>query len=292
MRAPLLLLLAALVACGGAEQDPEESQDVTTPRNQFTLTNAPVPSAHPTALVYLPRGFDPDDHLNLVVHYHGWTNCIANDGEASNARCSKGGAVRTSHHLISQMDASGVNAALVLIEIHFDQATSDDGQLAQPGFFRAMIDELLPHIGALARRDYSEDDLDGIVLTSHSGGYQALAHTLDRGGLTQHVKQVILLDSVYGFSSTFESWATSALGKHRLAVVYTDGAGTEANAQRMANDAKSWGTSAGAILDDRTFATQPDAAFEAPIVFKRSALSHDGTAQYYFGKLLAHAGLQ
>ena len=43
------------------------------------------------------------------------------------------------------------------------------------------------------------------------------------------------------------------------------------------------------MLDDRTFATQPDRAFEAPLVFKRSALTHDGTAQYYFGKLLAHA---
>jgi hypothetical protein len=41
----------------------------------------------------------------------------------------------------------------------------------------------------------------------------------------------------------------------------------------------------------RTFKSQPDAAFDAPLVFKRSGLSHDGTAQYYFGKLLAHAGL-
>ena len=288
MRASLLLLAAA-VACGGAEQDPEGSLDVTSSRNLFTLTNAPVASQHPAALVYLPKAFRPDGPLNLVVHYHGWSNCIENDGEATNARCSSGGPVRTAHHLIPQMEASGANAALVLIEIHYDQSTSDDGRLAQAGFFRAMIDELLPKIGALAGRTYTEDDLDGIVLTSHSGGYQALAHTLSIGGLTQHVKQVVLLDSVYGFTSTFEAWAKAAPGKHRLAVVYTDGGGTEANAQKMAADAKGWGAP---LLDDRTFATQLDAAFEAPLVFKRSALSHDGTAQYYFGKLVAHAGLQ
>ena len=291
MRA-LLLLAAALVACGGAEQDPEASQDVTTPRSLFTLTNAPVPSSHPTALVYLPKGFDPDGPLNLVVHYHGWDNCISNDGESVNSRCSAGAAVRTSHHLIAQMDASGANAALVLIEIHFDQATSDDGKLAQAGFFKAMIDELLPHIGALAGRTYTEEDLDGIVLSSHSGGYQALAHSLSIGGLTQHVKQVILLDSLYGFGDTFEAWAKAAPGKQRLAVVYTDGGGTEANAQKLATDARSFGVPTGAILDDRTFATQPDAAFEAPLLFKRSALTHDGTAQYYFQRLVAHATLQ
>src|ERR1041384_8440678 len=150
MRAPHLLLLAALFACGGAEQDPEESQDVTSPRHLFALTNAPVPSSHPAALVYLPKGFNPDGPLNLVVHYHGWSNCISNDGESFNSRCSSGGGVRTAHKLIAQMDASGANAALVLIEIHFDQSTSDDGKLAQAGFFRVMIDELLPKIGGLA----------------------------------------------------------------------------------------------------------------------------------------------
>jgi hypothetical protein len=291
MRAPRLLLAAVLIfcACGGAEQDPEESQDITTTRNVYKLVNAPVASTtHPTALVYLPKGFNPDGELNLVVHYHGWTNCIANDAESTNRACTPGAAARTSHHLIAQMDSSGANAALVLVEIHYDQSTSDDGKLANAGFFKAMIDELLPKIGALAGRTYTEDDLGKIVLTSHSGGYQATAHTIDRGGLTDHITQVILLDSAYAFTSTFEAWAKAAPGQHRLAVVYTDYAGTEANAQHLATDAHSWGAP---ILDDRTFATQPDSAFASPLIFKRSALSHDGTAQYYFARLIAHAGL-
>ena len=46
------------------------------------------------------------------------------------------------------------------------------------------------------------------------------------------------------------------------------------------------------LVDDRTTGTLPDAALAAPLLFKRSGASHDGTAQLYFGKLLAHAGLR
>ena len=71
------------------------------------------------------------------------------------------------------------------------------------------------------------------------------------------------------------------------AVVYTDSAGTLANSQRMANDLRPLH-----MLDDRSWSTLTDADFETPLLFKRSALSHDRTAQYYFVRLLAHAGLR
>jgi hypothetical protein len=291
----MLLLCSAAFACGGAGSEAGDEQDVTVPRHLFTLANAPVAGAHPAALVHLGKGFRADGPLNLVVHFHGWQNCIENVGEARSSPCTRGAPARTAQNLIGQLDQSGVNAALVLVEIHYDQATSDDGKLAQPGFFRSMILELLPDIGSLAGRNYDESQLGALVLTSHSGGYQALAHVLDRGGLTDHVRQVILLDSVYGNIAQFEAWAQSAPGA-RIAVIYTSSGGTLVNSQRMASDQRSWLTQAGLdskrLLDDRTTATLPDGAFDASFVFKHSGLSHDGTAQYYFGKLLAHAGLQ
>src|SRR5207244_1370390 len=118
-----------------------------------------------------------------------------------------------------QIDASGANAVLILVERAFDLPSSDDGRLAQSGFFRAMILELLPHISGLAGRAYTEADVGKIVLSGHSGGYRALAHTLDRGGLTQRVTQVILLDSVYDNVAQFEAFGASG---GRLAIVYTD----------------------------------------------------------------------
>src|SRR5262249_443764 len=180
--------------------------DLAPARHLYPLVETPFSGAHPTALVHLARGFDPGGPLNLVVHYHGWSNCIENDGEARNSACAKGGPVRIAHNLIGQIDASGVNAALVLIDRAFDQPTSAAGPPAEAGFSRSMTLELLPQIGAPAGRDYAEDDLGGIALTSHSGGYIALAHTLDRGGLTDHVTQVILLDSVYGNLAQFEAY--------------------------------------------------------------------------------------
>ena len=276
------LLLAA--ACGGPGIDEADGQDLAPARHLYTLVNTPFPGAHPTALVHLGKGFKADGRLNLVVHYHGWVNCIENDGEAHGSACVKGGPVRIAHNLIGQLDQSGANAALVLVERAFDQSSSADGRLAEAGFFRAMILEVLPRIGQLVGRAYGESDLGSIALTSHSGGYRALAHTLDRGGLTDHVTQVILLDSVYDNLSQFEAYARSG---GRMAVVYTDNAGTLGNSQHMANDLRALKP-----FDDRTYSTLTDAQFDAPLLFKRSALSHDGTAQYYFGRLVAHAGLR
>jgi hypothetical protein len=294
VRAPLLILVAAAVACGGVATSDDE-QDIAVPRHFFALSNAPFPGSHPAALVHLAKGFRKSGPLNLVVHYHGWVNCIENVGEARNSRCTPGGPVRIAHNLIKQIDQSGANAVLVLIVRAWDQRNTGDGRLAEPGFFREMILELLPQIGALAGRSYGEADLGRIVLSSHSGGYRALAHTLDRGGLTDRVTQVILLDSAYDNLAEFEAFAQDALGAARLAVVYTDTAGTAANSQKMADDARGWladaGLDQGLLVDDRTFDTLPASAFDAPLLFKRSALSHDGTAQVYFGKLLAHAGL-
>src|SRR3954447_13766676 len=152
---PPLMILALAVACGGAETaDDAADQDVTA-RHLYKLENAPFPGS-PNALIHLAKGFDPAGKLNLVVHYHGWANCIQNDGEKTGRACTSGGPVRVAHNLIAQADASGVNAALVLIERARDQNSSADGRLAEAGLFKAMILELLPHIGALAGRAYTE----------------------------------------------------------------------------------------------------------------------------------------
>ena len=42
------------------------------------------------ALVHLGAGFRAGGPLNLVVHYHGWYNCIENDGEARGSACTPG----------------------------------------------------------------------------------------------------------------------------------------------------------------------------------------------------------
>jgi hypothetical protein len=308
---PLAALSAlCLAACGGPLTDADEasaegvtgqdaSQDASgqaishPPRHLYTLQHAPFPGSHPTALVHLGKGFKAAGPLNLVVHFHGWSNCIANDVEASGSACTPGGPVRTAHNLIAQLDASGANAALVAVERAFDQATSVDGRLSEAGFFRQMILELLPQIGLLAGRTYTEADLGRLVLSSHSGGYIAVGDVLEKGGLTANVRTVLLFDSLYGSVPQYTAWLKGDLAHRRLSIVYTDGGGTKANSQALATQVQGWaraaGLAAGAVLDDRTTGTLAPAAFGAQLFFKRSALAHDATAQYYFSRLVAGA---
>lgn len=300
------LLLASLVcalpvACGGPETDDQDLGEAQAqalahpPRHVYTLQNAPFADGHPSVLVHLGKGFVPQGPLNLVVYFHGWSNCVVNDVEAAGSPCTPGRPARAAHNLIGSLDASGANAALIAVERAYDQTSSSAGRLTQAGLFRALILELLPKLGELAGRMYSEADLGKLVLATHSGGYQAVALILDRGGLTAQVSEVILLDSLYGNTAEFDAWLKGGLGTRRLANVYTGSGGTLANAQAMAVRAKAWAQAArlpaSALLDDRTTATLADGNFNAPLFFKRSGLSHDGVVAYYLPKLLAHAGL-
>jgi hypothetical protein len=293
MKRSLLFALAALAACGGAADSASDAEDLVHPaRHLYTLAHAPVPGAHATALVHLAKGFRANTGLNLVVHFHGWNNCIENDVEAVSSPCTRGGPVRIAHNLIRQLDASGANAALIAVERTYDAANSADGHLADPGFFRDMILELLPRISALAGRDYLEKDLNQIVLTSHSGGYVAVGDILEKGGLTEKVTEVILLDSLYGSIPQYENWLTANLGSVRMAIVYTDSAGTKANSQAFASRMETSSLDKRSVVDARDFANLDEASYDAPIFFYRSSLSHDGTVSYWFGRLLAHARLQ
>ena len=309
MRTRSAMLLAALsalclAACGGpltdaedAAQDGDSAPDAQAlthaPRHLYTLQHAPFPGSHPTALVHLGKGFKAQGPLHLVVHFHGWANCIETDVEAADGPCTPGGPARVAHDLIGQLDASGADAVLVAVERAFDQSSSADGRLSEPGFFRQLILELLPQIGALAGRAYGEKDLGAMVLSSHSGGYRAVGDVLEKGGLSPLVRAVLLFDSLYGSVPQYTAWLRGDLAHRRLAIVYTDGGGTKAGSQALATQVQGWARAArlpaGAVLDDRSTGTLGPAAFGAPLFFKRSALAHDATVQYYFSRLVGAA---
>src|SRR5262249_22936127 len=93
----------------------------------------------------------------------------------------------------------------------------------------------------------------------------------------------------------FDAWVMSDLGdlatlSRRFADVYTQGGGTLANSQAMADRAAGWVPS-DEIVDDRSTATWPDATYRHGLLFKLSALSHDGVPRYYFERLLSTSSL-
>lgn len=318
--------LAALLfgaALGCADQDPEEPappvdlgsgtdlealSDLGTPQDAalslprtYLLTLdagafAPTPE-HPSALLYVPRAFVPSSAPALVVYLHGFNNCVTNivRPTADAQPCSAGGAVRNAYNLIGQLEDSGRNALLLCPEVAFDRASADPGRLGVTGGFHALVAEALAQVRAeLGPIDV--DRLSRVVLASHSGGYAAAAAMAVRGGLP--VAELYLLDSLYGNSADFESWMRQDLGSfsssapsRRFASVYTDTGGTLTNNQQLATRAAGFLLDPSALVDDRTTATWPPATYQHGLLFKRSALAHDGVPRYYFGTLLSTSGL-
>jgi hypothetical protein len=243
----------------------------------------------PNMIVYLPRGFDASQPLDVVVYLHGWNNCISNAIQAVNGSCVPGGAIHNGYGLAGQLDASGKNAILLLPEVAFDQPSSAIGALASAGSFLAIVDETLGRIEAQVG-GRTAADVERILVASHSGAYTAAAAILDHGGLA--VDETWLLDSLYGDESSFDAWvkddedAFRAPFRHRLASIYTLGGGTLDNTQAMASRAATWFSDAGVILDDRTTATLAPADYAHGLVFKRTALAHDDVPRTYFQELL------
>jgi len=258
----------------------------------------PPTTSHPSALVYLPAGYDPTPPVSLLVYIHGFSNCVENIvRNAEDARpCTPGGPVRNASSLIRQMEASGKNAILLCPEVAFDQRSGDPGKLGTANGFRTLLGEVLQKL----REPLRGLELTGIgkvALASHSGGYVAAAAIASRGGVP--VDELYLLDSLYGNSADFESWIradlpglSGAAPRRRFAAVYTDTGGTLANSQALARRAADFVPDASVLVDDRTTATWPLSTYRHGLLFKRSMLSHDGVTRYYFQTLLATSGLK
>src|SRR4051794_15437039 len=88
-------------------------------RATYKLSNEPFAGTPgPSALVHLAKGFKKTGPLNLIVHFHGIQNCVSSTVETSAGKC--GAKPSTAHNLIGQVDASGVNAAFVALEVQYN----------------------------------------------------------------------------------------------------------------------------------------------------------------------------
>lgn len=260
----------------------------------FTLENAAFPgTGHPDAAVHVPPSFDACDHPGLIVFFHGFNNCVVNAIGSTNTACTPGGGTRTALKLADQLDASGANAILVAVEIKFDQATGNPGALTQTGRLRALLDEIFTQsLAAKLGKPLDVAAFDRVVLSSHSGGYWAVAESLQNGGL-DNVREIDLYDSLYGEYATYKSFlddhaaafTATADPPYRFAMAWTSGGGTadlSVDLQADAQDALDGAGLSSAMLYDPTTGTFTDEDYLHPVIFKRSGLTHDGVPQYYF----------
>lgn len=269
------------------------------PVRPFQLAHAAYPgTGHPDVAVHVPPGFDPCRRPSLVMFFHGFENCVVNAVGATDSVCTPGSPARVALHLAEQFDAAGVNAILVAPELSYDADTGNPGNLDNPGEVRAMLSELLvDDLSPLLGVSIDVPDLDRIVVASHSGGYWAVASTLDVGGID--VDEIELYDSLYGHYSTYSDWTTSdvslfdpsVLPGRRFSMIWTTGGGTYGLSEQLESDVASALSSAGLdsllFFQEDTAPTPTDAELAHPFVFKHSGLSHYGVPLYYFERVLA-----
>jgi pimeloyl-ACP methyl ester carboxylesterase len=251
----------------------------------------PPTAAHPSALVYIPSGFDPTPPLSFIVYIHGFYNCVENIVRDAGISCdpAAGSPVRTASALASQMEVAHKNAILLCPEVAYDQASGATGNLGNTNGFRALLAETLGDLApVLGPRTLV--DVGKVVLVSHSGGYTVAAAIATKGGVP--VQELFLLDSIYGNVADFETWinqdrAAYQTTARRWASIYTAGGSTQTNSIAMAGWAKTWAPpDAGEIVDDRTTATWPDATYHHGLLFKLTGIAHGVIPNYYFSRLI------
>jgi hypothetical protein len=276
--------------------------DAGAPVLFYDLRAAPFPDAStPSVAVHVPPGFDPSNRPGVLAFFHGFDNCVSNVVGDVDTPCVDGGDPRASFALADQIDAAHVNALLVAIELEVDVETGNPGQLATTGDFRELLHELLTeHLDAVLGCPLDVASLDRVVVSSHSGGYEAAADVL-AFGMVPEVSEVDLLDSLYGETPTFYAWVEANIDRFdptrpdelRWMDIYTESGGTLANSQDMAASAAGWLADAGldgSLWNDETTDTLDAATYAHPMLFKRSGLSHDEVPAYYVRELAQASG--
>jgi len=213
-----------------------------------------------TVAIFIPNGFRETGTIDFVVHFHGWRNHVDE--------------VLHRYQLLEQMAESGRNAVLVVPQGPRDAPDSFGGKLEDPDGFKSFMDEVaqtLRQKSALRRKDFT---IGSIILSGHSGGYRVMASILNRGGMTDHVKEVWLFDALYAETDKFLAWYDKYHG--RLLDIYTEHGGTKDETQKLMATLKQRGTPF--FSGDETKGTSSELSTIRPI-FLFTTLEHDDVLQ-------------
>jgi predicted esterase YcpF (UPF0227 family) len=141
--------------------------------------------------VWRPRTYRSDTAVT-VIYLHGFFTSVDQ-------------AVRE-HQLISQFRDSGRNALFIIPEAR--------SWRTDPVFWP----ELETLLSTVEKRLKLKRPKGSIVLVGHSGGYRTIAGWLGH----ENVRQVLLIDGMYGNESDFKAWLDSPPGPRQLVLVGYD----------------------------------------------------------------------
>lgn len=148
-------------------------------------------------LMYLPKGFDLNRPVLLVVYFHGNQSALLRD-------------VRDRQQVPRQLADSGLNAALIAPQFAVDAADSSAGNFWRPGHFAKYLREATRKLARLHgdKRAQERFSRAPVLLVAYSGGYHPASHAAGLGGLNKRVLGMILLDAPYGDEPMFAEWVT------------------------------------------------------------------------------------
>ena len=170
-----------------------------------------------TVAIFIPKGFSQNGRIDFVVHFHGWKNHVES--------------VLRHYQVIEQLLASRRNAVLVVPQGPFDAPDSFGGKLEDSGGFARFMKEVSERLQQSPPVKLKPFTVGNIILSGHSGGYQVISSILDRGGLSDHIKEVWLFDALYARTDNFLAWWEKSRG--RLINIYTDNGGTKPETEQM-----------------------------------------------------------
>jgi|GEM_PF-1066625 len=172
------------------------------------LPSAPYPS-DPSVLVFIPDGFRDRGAQDIVVHFHGHNTTLASTVPY--------------HDYREQLHLSGRNAVLVVPQGPVNQSSGNFGALMDDGGMEALLDDV---VALLYREGFvTHPALGDLLLTAHSGGYQAVAVNLNDAFANDHVLSVGLFDAMYGYMNAYYDYI---LGGGRIVSNYNLGGTTDA----------------------------------------------------------------
>ncbi len=183
------------------------------------LASAPYPEpggswTDSSVNVFVPDGYADRGPVEAVVHFHGHSTTIADT---------------LAHHLYrEQLWASGKNAILVTPQGPVNAASGNFGRLMDDGGLEALLADVV----SILYRDglVGVPALGDLVLTEHSGGYQAVAVNLDVETDAGRVQAAHLFDGLYGYSSSYETFVRAG---GFLRSNYSTAGGTLSNNQAL-----------------------------------------------------------
>lgn len=149
-------------------------------------------------LLHIPKGFDVRRPAVMVVFFHGHGATLERD-------------VMARQRVHAQITASGANAVLVAPQLAVDAKDSSAGKFWQPGAFGKFVAEAGTKLAKLHgdKRSAKAFAKMPVIVVAYSGGYQAAAWSVDKGGLMKRVRGVVLLDALYGELGKFTRWLES-----------------------------------------------------------------------------------